>query len=249
MKSILDRVARSARASYSHFRPATTQDFFALRLATRLGEASSAQHFADLAQSHSEGQLLAAYRRAISSHMDVGRRFHAELEPLKGRGCQAESRSRLCAIRIERRAIAIAILDGERLQHADIRQLSSSPEKAVDSVARFITRRVIEKIQFPSAALEVIPNGHEKLRTLLYDAVIRALRPKGIGILEISKAELLQAFGYPHLNSRKELQNVMSSIFPILDQEPGGPWTHDAAALGLYVQTERLFNTINQNLS
>jgi len=130
-----------------------------------------------------------------------------------------------------------------------VRQLSSAPEKAVDSAARFITRRVIEKVQFPSAALEVIPNGHEKLRTLLYFAVIRALRPKGIGILEVSKGELLQAFGYPHLNSRKELRNVMSSIFPILDQEPGGPWTHDAAALGLYVQTERLFNTINQNLS
>jgi len=250
MKNILDQVARSAsRASFNLFRPATNQEFFALRLAARLGEASSARHFAELAETYSEGQLLVAYRRAISNHMDIGRRFHAELKPLTGHGYRAENRSRLCAIRIERRAIAIAVLDGERLQHADVRQLSSSPGKAVDSAASFLTRRVIEKFQFPSAALEVIPNGHEQMRTLLHDAVLEALRPKGIGILEIPKAELLHAFGHPPLDSRKELRSVMSNIFPVLDQEPGGPWTHDAAALGLYVQTERLFNTINQNLS
>jgi len=249
MKNILDQVARSAfRTSYGHFRPTTTQEFFALSLAARLGEASSAQHYAELAERHSEGQLLVAYRRAISSHLDVARRFHAELKPLKGHGCNTESRSRLCAIRIERRAIAVAILDGDRLQHVDVRQLSSSSEKAVASASSFITRRVIDKVQFPSAALEVIPNGHEMQRTLLHDAVIRALRPKAIGILEIPKSRLLQAFAYPPLSSRKELRGVVSDIFPVLDQEPGGPWTHDAAALGLYVQTERLFNTISQSL-
>jgi hypothetical protein len=72
------------------------------------------------------------------------------------------------------------------------------------------------------------------------------LRPKGIGILEIPKSDLLEAFAYPALDSRKELRKVISDIFPVLDQEPGQPWTADAAALGLYVQTERLFNTINQ---
>jgi hypothetical protein len=250
MKNILDQVARSAfRASYGQFRPATTQEFFALRLAARLGEASSARHFVELAESYSEGQLLVAYRRSISSHLDIARRFHAELEPLKGNSCHAASRSRLCAIRIERRAIAIAILDEDRLQLVDARQLPSSSEKAVESAARFITRRVIDKVSFPSVALEVIPNGHEKQRSLIQDVVVRALRPKAIGILESSKVDLLQAYGYPALRSRKELRTVMSDIFPALDQEPGAPWTHDAAALGLYAQTERLFNTINQSLS
>jgi hypothetical protein len=250
MKSILDQVARSSRrASYGHFRPTTAQAFFALRLASRMGDASAAQHYAELAERYSEGQLLTAYRRALRTHLDVGRRFHLELEPLKRHQCSTESRSKLCAIRIERRAVAVAILDGEHLHHVDARQLSSSSDRALESASTFITRRVIDRFQFASAALEIIPNGHEKQRSLLHQAVTHVLRPKGIGILEISKADLFEAFGYPPLRSRTELREITSNIFPSLDQEPGQPWTHDAAALGLYIQTERLFNTINQSLS
>ena len=250
MMSILDQVARSSfGASYGQFRPKTAQEFFALRLACRLDDSSAAGHYAELAVQYSEGQLLTAYRRALSTHLDAARRFHRELEPLRGHNCSTESRSRLCAIRIERRAVAVAILNGEHLQHVDARQLSSSPDKAMESASTFITRRVIERFQFGSATLEIIPNGHEKQRLLLHKAVLQALRPKGIGILEISKEDLFQAFGHPPLRSRKELREIASDIYPVLDQAPGQPWTHDAAALGLYVQTERLFNTINQNLS
>jgi hypothetical protein len=107
----------------------------------------------------------------------------------------------------------------------------------------------MDKFQFGSAALEIIPNGHEIQRTRLHQTVLEALRPKAIGILEISREDLFQAFSYPPLHSRQELREIASDIYPVLNQEPGQPWTHDAAALGLYVQTERLFNTINQSLS
>ena len=250
MKSILDQVARSSRrADYGQFRPTTAQELFALSLARQLGDGAAARHYADLAGQYSEGQLLMAYRRSLSAHLDLARRFHVELEPLKDRQCSTDSRSRLCAIRIERRAVAVAILDEEHLQHVDSRQLSSSSEKAVESAVGFITRRVMDQFQFTSAALEVIPNGHEIQRTLLHQAVVQALRPKAIGILEVPKSDLFQGFSHPPLRSRKELREIASDIFPVLDQEPGRPWTHDAAALGLYVQTERLFNNINQSLS
>jgi hypothetical protein len=249
MKSILDQVARSsAQRQYGHFRPATTNGFLALRLAQHLGEGSIAQHYADLAEQYSEGQLLEAYRRAFMSHFDLARRFHMELEPLKTRKYGTESRGRLAAIRIDRRVVAVAILNGDHLQHTDARQLSSSPNKALDSAVGFITRQVLDKFDFESAALEIIPNGHEVQRLILHQATIRALGTKAIGILETSKADLFQAFGNPPLHSRKALREIMSRIYPALDSEPGRPWIHDAAALGLYVQTERLFNSINQTL-
>jgi hypothetical protein len=249
MTNILDQVARtSAPGRYGHFRPATANAFLALRLAHHLGEGSIAQHYADLAEQYSEGQLLEAYRRALVSHFNLARRFHMELGPLKTRNYCTESRGRLAAIRIDRRVVAVAILNGDHLQHTDVRQLSSSPDKALDSTVSFITRQVVDRFEFESAALEIIPNGHEVQRSILHQATLRALGAKVIGILETSKADLFQAFGNPPLHSRKELREITSRIYPALDQEPGGPWIHDAAALGLYVQTERLFNSINQTL-
>lgn len=249
MTNILDQVARSsAQSRYGHFRPATVHEFLALRLAHHLGEGSIAQHYADLAEQYSEGQLLEAYRRASMSHFEIARRFHMELDPLKTRIHGTESRGRLAAIRIDRRVVAVAILNGDHLQHTDVRQLSSSPNKALGSAVSFITRQVLDRFDFESAALEIIPNGHEVQRSILHQATLGALSAKAIGILETSKADLFQAFGNPPLHSRKELRGIMSRIYPVLDQEPGGPWIHDAAALGLYVQTERLFNSINQTL-
>jgi hypothetical protein len=248
MKSILDRVARSAaRTQYSGFRPATTQEFFALRLAARLGESASARHYAELAEQYSEGQLLAAYRWALASHLDPARRFHLELEPLKGRDPGSSGGGRLAAIRIERRAVGVAILTGDHLKHADARQLSSSQDKALGSAVGFVTR-LLEKFRCESAALEIIPYGHEVQRTLVHKSVLRVLHPQAIGIVEVSKADLLAAFAYPAPRFRGEVRKIISTIYPVLDQQFGGPWTHDAAALGLYVQTERLFNTINHPL-
>jgi len=242
MTSILDRVAKSARTQYGDFRPASTREFFALRLAARLGEAASAGHFAQLADQYSEGQLLAAYSRALRSHVDIGRRFHLELEPLKARMVgNGSGAGRLLAVRIERRAVAIAVFSGDHLKHADARQLSSIPDKALDTAASFVTR-FIEKFQFESAAFEIIPNDREMQRTLLHRAVLDVLSHQAIGIQDVRKEELLGAFGHPGLRSRKELRTTISNIYPVLDESFGGPWTHDAAALGLYVQTERLFN-------
>ena len=110
-------------------------------LPTILASISIARHYADLADQYSEGQLLDAYRRALMSHLDLARRFHLELEPLKARKLQhRKPEPHLCAIRIDRRAVAVAILNGDHLQHVDVRQLSSSPDKALDSAVDVSSR-------------------------------------------------------------------------------------------------------------
>jgi len=248
MRNILDRVAKiAARNRSSGFRPTTTQEYFALRLASKLGDGASARHYAELADQYSEGQLLTAYSRALKSHVDPARRFHMELKPLHGRRGDSAWGGCVLAVRIERRAVAIAILRGDHLVYADARQLSSVQNKALDSAASFVTR-MLERFRCEYAALELIPNGHEVQRTLLHRAVLRILCAQAIGVAEVSKSDLLASFGYPAPRFRSSLRDIISNIYPALDEARGRPWTHDAAALGLHVQTERLFSSINQPL-
>jgi len=245
MTNILDQLALSSRNErLGAFLPKTPEDFFALRLATRLNDVGAAGHYAKLADQHSEGQLLLAYHRAVASVREIplGRRFHEELNALESRNCTYPPKNRLIAIRIERRTIAIAILNANHLDFTDVRHLSSSSNKALGSAASFVTRAV-DRFQLKSAALELIPNGQGVQRLLLYQVTARALADRSISITETSKQNLFLAFSQSSLHSRTELRRIMSAIWPALDHEPGRPFTHDAAALGLYVQTERLFNT------
>jgi hypothetical protein len=71
----------------------------------------------------------------------------------------------------------------------------------------------------------------------------QALAERAMSVTETPKKDLFLAFSHPPLRSRTELRQVMSTIWPVLDHDSGRPFTQDAAALGLYVQTERLFNT------
>ena len=153
----------------------------------------------------------------------------------------------LAGIRVERRAIAVAVFSGDHLRYADARQLSSCPAKAADSAVSFVAR-FQERFRFASAALESIPKGRGMRRSEIGGAVIAALQRQGIAVAGVGEAELLTAFGHPPLRFRRDLRKVVSRIYPVLDEALGAPWTHDAAALGLYVQTERLFNAASQTL-
>jgi len=250
MINILDRVAReSEKRRYGQFQPTTTQEFFALRLASKLDEAGVARHYAELTNEYPMADLLAAYGRALTPHLDAGRRFHQALSPLKSRVGGPLWNGRLAAVRIERRVVAVAALTGDHLSHADARQLSSSRDKAIGNAVGFVTR-FLERFRCESAALEIIPSGagQEEQRTQLRWAVLEVLQSQGIGISEVARDDLFAAFGYPVSRNRNVLRSAVSSIYPALSELPGNPWTYDAAALGLYVQTERLFNNINQPL-
>jgi len=239
MTNILERVAKLSRNGYNHFRPSTTDEYFALQLAIRLDDRAAAQHYGDLASRYSRGQLLTAYRQASASHLDLSRRFHQALDVSKRNGGNGADRS-LAAVRIERRAVSIAIFSGDHLKYADSRQFASSPTKAIGTVVAFLTK-FSEKFRFRSAALET-PTEDGQHRASIHEAAHRLLQGLGIGVAMVDPARLLSSYGHPPLDSRSELRQVIGSIYPVLDQALGAPWTYDAAALGLHVQTERCFN-------
>jgi hypothetical protein len=248
MMNILDQVARSAfRAQHCQIHPTNTQEYFALRLAAKLGDSMAAPHYFELADRYSDAQLLAAYRRARaqpSGHLDLARRFHAELKQFGNSSGGEIARNRLVAIRVDRRSVTVAIFAGDHLEYAQTRQLSSAPEKALSSAVGFVSR-ILGKFSCPSAAIEVASTRHEIQRVLLQRAITRYLSEQATSIWEVSRTELLQAFGHPMLRCRQELREIISGVYPVLEEEPGRPWTQDAAALGLYVQTERLFSNLN----
>jgi hypothetical protein len=147
---------------------------------------------------------------------------------------------KLAAIKVERRSVSVAVFIGQRLDYTQQHQLASLFEKAQGSAVGFINW-VITTLDIQSAAIEKVPPGKAIRRSLLTDAVIATLRGNGIPIWETGKLELLEAFGVPPLASRREMREVIFSIWPVLPSKDGKALVLDAVALGLYVQTERKF--------
>jgi hypothetical protein len=223
------------------FRPKTTTDLFALRLACKLGDSAAASHYAQLASQYSEARMLTAFRRtiAIREGQGLGKRFHRELENVRFDNSNGNG-AHLIAIRVERRSIAAAVFHGQNLEYCQVRQLSSDKNKVVGSAIRFITW-MAGQFQLDSVAIESIPNGNEIQRGILTDAIIQALRERLLPIWETSKQDLFRAYGYPPLKCRKELREAITDIWPVLAGTNGKTFIQDAVALGLYVQIERLF--------
>jgi len=245
MTNILDQVARSSSsARYNQFEPCDQQEYFALRLAQKLDDAAAARHYADLLDHYSQAQLLTAYRRAKTAgyHSDPARSFHQELKRLEGRTGDDPPIRRLAAIRIERRAVAIAILDGEHLAAPpQVRQLSSNGDKALNSAASFISR-ILEQYPLGRAALEAVPCETEVLRGDLMDIISRVLIEQEINIWEVAKPYMLASFGHPGPRFRNQVRKTISTIWPGVNGSFGSPLLKDALALGLYCQVEYLFN-------
>jgi hypothetical protein len=246
MTNILDQVARSSSsARYSQFEPCDQQEYFALRLAKKLDDAAAARHYAELLDHYSQAQLLTAYRRAkaAGSHADPARSFHQELKRLEGRASDDPPMRRLAAIRIERRAVAVAILDGEHLAAPpQVRQLSSNSDKALNSAASFISR-VLEQYPLGRAALETVPCETEVLRGDLMNIISAVLIEQEVNIWEVAKPDMLASFGHPGPRFRNQVRKTISTIWPGVNGSFGSPLLKDALALGLYCEVEYLFNS------
>jgi hypothetical protein len=242
MPGILDRVAKSYApiSKRQQYCPATPEHFFVLRLAQRLTDAAAIHHYVELCDRHSDAVLLSAYRAALKTETtDLARAFHAALENRNGGGSLPAQD--LAAVRIERRAIAVAIFHGTKLKYPPIaHQLSSDGNKALGSAALFISR-VMHKCSFSSAALERLPNSCEAQRSQLSKIVTDVLLESQVSLHHYDKREVLSGFGQPPLRFRSQVREVIAAIWPDINGSFGGPLVKDALALGLYAQTERLF--------
>jgi hypothetical protein len=241
MVSILDRVAGQR---YNQFRPRTVPEFFALQLARRLGDAEAAPHYVELVGERSEEGLLVAYRRTVATSKQGGetlaRNFHTALDRTNGSGPDADQ-VRLLAINVERRTVSASVFMGRHLEYTDKRHLSSVRAKAEGSTVSFI-RWLTGNLEIESATMECLPLDDEARRSALHRLTVAVLSDQLLPLSQVPKSDLIPAFGYPEPRSRREVREVIQGIWPILGNDPG---VLDAIALGLYVQTERLFSLPN----
>lgn len=178
--TILDQNETAQRVGYSDFRPGTTPEVFALRLATKLGDGAAAKHYAELVERYPTDHLLIAYHRAVAHchNGNLARCFHDFFQPLKHRDDQnpgnGKSTYKLAAIRVDRRAVGVAVFNSDHLMYAQARQLSAAPGKAISSAVGFI-ERIMRQFEVKSAVIEAIPNGHERHRKTLQQAIVAAL--------------------------------------------------------------------------
>jgi hypothetical protein len=223
------------------FRPRTLTDLFGLRLAQKLVDTPAVRHYTALAGQYGQAQLLSAYRRALkhTSEETLAVCFHDELK-LSQSATASRHTVDLTAVRVERRSVAVAVFHGDHLEYSQVRQLSSSHTKAVGSAVGFVNW-VVTHFAAESVAMESVDGGCEIKRWSLSEAICQTLRDCLLPIWRIEKADLLSGCGAPPLKSRKELREVVTAIWPILSGGGAKLFAQDAAALGLHVQTERLF--------
>lgn len=244
MTNILDKVAHAnARQSFSRFEPTSTSDVLALLLARRLDDGVAARYYAKLCQHYAADQIVTAWSRArrTAGGAPLYRIFDQILKALRTSDA-ADTRPKLCAIRIERRAIAVAVMSRDQPEYLRARQLSSDPARALRSAAYFISK-VLNSFPVRSAALESVPKGQDHHRSQLTALISSILREAGVSITEVHKRKIFESFGNPPVRSRKAVRQVVERLYPF---EPisgsGAPFVRDALALGLHVQTERLFD-------
>jgi hypothetical protein len=243
MTAILDHITASFR---SDFRPSNPDEYFALRLAQKLGEPQAAAHYSGLMAQHPKSKLIAALNRSIEGKKpgeDLAQRFHTELLS-NGRNGAHLPTPILVGIRIERRGVAAAIFTGAHLESVRFRHLSSKSIKAEASASGFV-RSLIHDFHIESAALEAIPLDEEIHRAVLTQAVAKQLREGGTSIWEVNKKTVIASLAHPAPRTRGKAREIVQQIWPQLTPKRGEVCVLDAVALGLFVQTERLFNHLS----
>jgi hypothetical protein len=148
------------------------------------------------------------------------------------------------AIKVERRSIAAAVFIQDRLDYTQVHRLPSEGHKAQASAVGFVTW-LTTALEVDSCVLETAPANDELRRSLLSQRVTQTFRDSGIPVWEIRKKRILASYGLPPLRSRKELREVITSIWPILSTSPHDDGIKDAVAIGLLFATDRIFNGVH----
>ena len=241
MGSILEQIAKTYNSA---FRPSNADEHFALRLAWHLVEPQAAAHHAVLLGRYSRSHLIAAYHKTKASFRkgeNLGAIFHYELQNTAP-PTNEHHQVRLLTLRIERRSVDAAFFSGTELRGLRFRSLPSRTEAAESAAAGFVAA-LLSDFQPECAAMEALHRPYGAHRAQIYQVVREQLKNAGLPISVVDLASVLTSFSHPPLRSRRELREVLASMYKaiLLRRRQVTGW--DAVALGLHVQTERFFTS------
>jgi hypothetical protein len=149
-------------------------------------------------------------------------------------------RSKLAAFKIDRRRISVAVFVGERLEFTDSRQLSVTVSKALENAQAYVDW-IIRNFAADSAAFESSTLRRGTWKSRFAPEMLKQFRTTGIPLFEANLAPILTAFAHPPLRHRSDLRDVICSMWPVISRTDTDVFRLDAAALGLYIQIERMF--------
>jgi hypothetical protein len=146
----------------------------------------------------------------------------------------------LGALSLQRRSAAIAIFRKTQLEDIITRQFPNDVSKAESAVVAFV-RRVLERTTLDLVAVESVDTKSDRI-TKLWRGAREVIQIEGMLVQEVRTESLYQSFAIPPLRNRDQLRKIVQSIWPQLEdtRESDHP-ALDAVALGLFLQTERLF--------
>jgi len=147
--------------------------------------------------------------------------------------------SKLLAIKIRRRSVAVALFSGRTLEYVDTLQLCNEPAAATDAVARFLAT-LLDRFHPDSSAIGISRGRIGERVTTLTETAEMMLRAAGIPFWRIEDRMLLETYAVPKLKGRQQLRPIVRSFWPHLaEKQLTG---YEAAALGFHVQVERLLS-------
>ena len=147
----------------------------------------------------------------------------------------------LAAFSTERRTAAVILFRGSQVEATRIRHLPLDAAKAVGSARQF----VIQTLERHSPEFIAISRPSKKAgaRIRSFCETVRAIAGElDIPAMEVDDATLLHAYGHPPLTRKEHVRRVALAIWPGLKDVSVKSAAVDAATVGLYVQTERLFS-------
>jgi hypothetical protein len=147
--------------------------------------------------------------------------------------------SHLAAVKTNRHTIALAIFSGLQLKYVQSRRLPTSPTEAERSAIALV-ERISYAFPISSVAFEKTSDGTQSAN--LAAQLARHFRDKAVPLTWIASQSVIESFTVPTVRKRHAIRQITAEIWPSLKMKNQHPTSLDAAALGLFVETERLLN-------
>lgn len=146
-------------------------------------------------------------------------------------------RRKILALRINRRAMGVVVLDRDELVLSDGRYLPSTRQRALNSLRRWLSYW-LERFNDVDVVLDTsIPLAGTSMNAIVEELSALFSRRR-IAPVELAKPEILSAYGLRPLRTRQEVRQVVSEFWPQLPQMSHRvkPYVIDAAAAALLAQ-------------
>lgn len=151
---------------------------------------------------------------------------------------------KIAAVQISRRQVAMALFEGERLQHTEMKSLAAVKDKAEQTVIGFV-RWILTTLEPELLVLPKFATEGGTIVDRLSAAAAATSQKEGVPVTHISTEELFNAFGMVPLKAKRQLHVVAGTVFPFLNNKHWRCVVLDAAAMGLLVQVRRSLQSPN----